>query len=408
MACLSMFFDVGAEVALLDTLYPMWREIKWPLIKEYGCSGYPRASLPRPWHLARIPRRFARYGLPYDAVKSALERIYPPPDLILVGSGMTYWYPGVISCVRMVRKLWPYTPIVVGGIYATLCHEHALSWLDADLVIKGPLEEIENWNALWRLLGIEPPPIPSFKLHSFFYPAPSFSVIMGSRGCPYRCEYCASGVLFPDFFQRDLEEVWSEFEFEVKRGVRDFAFYDDALLYRPEQWFIPFLKRVVDNNIRVRFHTPNGLHVRYLTPEVCALMKRAGFKTLRLGLETTHFKSRLDSKLTKEEWDRGISVLKSTGFSSMDIGVYILFGLPLQGKEEIKNSIEFVKSYGLRPHLAYYSPIPGSKLFSVAKDCSFFDLSDPICHNNALWPCYPGGFSWEERSRWKEIISRSS
>ncbi len=389
---------------MVDTLYPMWRDIRWPSKKEYGCSGYPRLPLPNPWNLVHVPRRFARYGISYERVRDALKGIYPPPDVVLVGSGMTYWYPGVITCVRMVRQLWPHTTVVVGGIYPSLCREHALNWIDADLIVSGPLEREDNWTFFWESLGVSPPSLPPFRLYPFFYPEPGFSVIMGSRGCPYRCEYCASGVLFPGFYQRNVEDVWTEFEFGVKMGVKDFAFYDDALLYRPHHWFVPFLKRVVEKKINVRFHTPNGLHVRYLNLYVCDLMKNAGFKTLRLGLETTRFRNRLDSKLTREEWDRGISVLKRCGFSNEEIGVYILFGLPFQGEEEIKESIDFVKSYGLRPHLAYYSPIPGSRLFKLAQHCSPLDLSDPLCHNNAIWPCYPGGFSWRERERWKGII----
>jgi len=393
-------------VALLDTMYPMWKEVSWPAQERFGCGPYPRTLLPTLPILASVPRRFARYGLPYDMVKRALEAISPPPDLVMVGSVMTYWYPGVVACVRMVREVWSHVKIVVGGIYASLCHQHASEYLgDADEILRGPLEDERNWGLLWNLVGEEPPTPPSFALDMGFYPSPQFSIVMGSRGCPYRCEYCASSVLFKGFYQRELEDVWVEFVSEVERGVRDFAFYDDALLYKADTWFLPFLEKVIGLGAGVRFHTPNGIHVRYLTPEICRLMKRAGFKTLRLGLETGHFKDRLDHKLTREEWDRGMAILRETGFSPDQVGVYILFGLPGQGREEIKDSIEFVKSYGLRPHLAYYSPIPGSKLYPLAQRHSCFDLSEPLCHNNAIWPCYPGGFSWEERSRWKHLVA---
>ena len=62
------------------------------------------------------------------------------PDLILVTSMMTYWYPGVQETIKILRQHWPDVPLVLGGIYATLCHEHARLTSGADLVFKGPVE----------------------------------------------------------------------------------------------------------------------------------------------------------------------------------------------------------------------------------------------------------------------------
>ncbi|MEZ4525572.1 MAG: hypothetical protein R2941_06590 [Desulfobacterales bacterium] len=52
----------------------------------------------------------------------------------------------------------------------------------------------------------------------------------------------------------------------------------------------------------MRFHTPNAVHIREITPLTANLMFRAGFHTLRLGLETTAFEERnaLDRKVTEE------------------------------------------------------------------------------------------------------------
>ena len=75
-------------------------------------------------------------------------------------------------------------------------------------------------------------------------------------------------------------------------GVVDFAFYDDALLVDAPNHAIPLLEGIIASGRSLRFHTPNALHIRGITAEVARLMARAGFHTIRLGLETTAFETR--------------------------------------------------------------------------------------------------------------------
>ena len=401
-----MFRKSGARIALLDCLDKTWSGIKWPAPKPYGQGHYPKVYLPKPSILSHVPRNYSRYGLPLQAVRHALRRLTPPPDIVLITSIMTYWYPGVITAIRLVRETWPHVPIVLGGIYATLCSTHAQK-LDVDLVIKGPLENKSNWGAFWRLLDISPPPLPEnagLSLALDLYPEPDFGIILGSRGCPFHCAYCASNKLFAKFCQKEPELVFAETYAQFQRGARDFAFYDDALLINPEKWLWPFFELMRQNDVRLRLHTPNAMHIRYLSLDVCLKLKKAGLTTIRLGLESTDFQNRLDAKLTEEEWQRGIKNILQAGFERKDIAAYILFGLPEQKEEEIELAIKKVKEWGIRPELAFYSPIPGSKLFSRAQEHCPYPLNEPLFQNNSIWPCVPGGFSWKKQKKWKEVI----
>ena len=53
---------------------------------------------------------------------------------------MTYWYPGVFEVIKRVKAHYPGVPIVLGGVYATICHEHALRFSGADYIVRGPGE----------------------------------------------------------------------------------------------------------------------------------------------------------------------------------------------------------------------------------------------------------------------------
>ena len=82
-----------------------------------------------------VRKRFRRYGLSREEIGAKL-RAMAPPDLVLVTGIMTYWYQGVSGGSGVVRETFPATKIVVGGVYASLCHEHAERHMaKADLIV---------------------------------------------------------------------------------------------------------------------------------------------------------------------------------------------------------------------------------------------------------------------------------
>jgi hypothetical protein len=203
-----------------------------------------------------------------------------------------------------------------------------------------------------------------------------------------------------------IEEItyWHE-----KHAVIDFAFYDDALLIDPERHIVPILEGVLARGLQVRFHTPNALHIRPLSREVAGLLFRAGFKTLRLGLETAAFDDRqgMDSKVEADEFEQAIAYLKEGGFEGEDLGAYLLYGLPEQDLSKLEYSIQMVKACGVRPILAQYSPIPHTELWQEAVKASRYDLQeDPLYHNNSIFPCRKAPFSWEEVRFFKDLVQK--
>jgi radical SAM superfamily enzyme YgiQ (UPF0313 family) len=183
---------------------------------------------------------------------------------------MTYWYPGVAAAIRLARERFPETPVLLGGVYATLCPDHARGHSGADLVITGPGEEavLHHLAALTRPV---PAPRP-FAPEAFPYPALhlarglSFIPVLTSRGCPFACDYCASRLLAPRFQRRAPLAVVEELLYWQQRlNLTEVAFYDDALLVDAEQHLLVILEELARRGATFRFHTPNGLHARFIT-----------------------------------------------------------------------------------------------------------------------------------------------
>jgi radical SAM superfamily enzyme YgiQ (UPF0313 family) len=210
--------------------------------------------------------------------------------------------------------------------------------------------------------------------------------------------------------RRSPESVVAELTHWHRRwGVSDFVMYDDAFLADPEGHAVPVLDAIVRSGLRIRFHTPNALHIRGITAETARLLFEAGFTTLRLGLETAVFEDRdLDRKVTAAEFHRAVRWLKNAGFGSRQIGAYLLVGLPGQETAAIVRSIDTVKRAGIAPVLAYYTPIPGTALWDRALTASRYDLAtDPLYTNNAVLPCRREPFNWKWLSDLKQLVDET-
>ncbi len=405
----------GYTVSYIDCLDRFHtRTTKVDPANRYGRGPYLKTRIPKPHRLADIPRHYSRYGIKPAWFREDIDAL-PRPDMILVTSMMTYWYPGVRETISILREHLPDVPLVLGGIYATLCHDHARQTSGADSVIRGPAEDM-----LLKLVGEYTGYHPKKKFDSDdlnTYPYPAFDLqrhigyvsLLTSKGCPFTCAYCAAKVLNPDRRNRDPKQVVEEIDYWHRRwGVENFVFYDDALLMNPERHAALIFEGVIRSGLKVRFHTPNALHIRWISPEIARLMQRAGFETIRLGLETARSDNRPehDPKVSMEEFHRAIANLKAAGFEKHQIGVYLLVGLPGQSPEETTASIRTVKNSNVRPVLAHYTPIPHTALWPTAVAASRYDLeSDPIFTNNAVFPCQKDLFSWESVANLKKLVA---
>jgi pyruvate-formate lyase-activating enzyme len=375
---------------------------------RYGRGAYIKTQIPKPKKLASFPRKYSRYGILPEWFVHDLKVMHKP-DVIMITSIMTYWYPGVQETIHYIRTVFKDVPIVLGGIYVRLCLSHAKKYMDADILVSDPgelviLKIIEQQTGFQSKLQFD-----IQQLDTFPYPAWDlqnkipFVPLLTTRGCPFRCDYCASGFLEKQIRRRSIDHVCEEILYWYQKfHVRDFVFYDDALLYQSEKFAIPLLEKIISHKLPIRFHTPNAIHIREITEPVAKLLHASGFKNLRMGLETMDFKHRMDHKLTFSEFDKAINNLKNAGFQSKDLGAYLLIGLPEQKRESINASIDCVKESGVKPILAYYTPIPHTKLWTKAVELSPFAIAqDPIYTNNTIFPCQPKGLDWKELSEYQ-------
>jgi len=316
-----------------------------------------------------------------------------PFDVALIQTVMTYWYPGVREVIADIRAYSPQTTIVLGGVYATLCPEHARC-LGADLVI-----DRDYLEPLWELLRLTPQwqEVPLWEAYADL----RVGILKLADGCPFKCTYCSVPQVYPPFAARPLERVLAELAWLRQCGAQHIAFYDDALLFKPAQILLPFLRQVMQRGLEAHFHTPNALNARFITKDMARCMVQAGFRTFYLGFESSAYtwQRRTGGKVYAHELEQAVERLVSAGADIRQITAYLIMAHPQTDQQDIEDSMYFAHGLGLRLMLSEFSPIPGTP---DGEHCrQWIDLDEPLWHNKTVFPLVLLGTS--EVQRLKEL-----
>jgi hypothetical protein len=402
----------GMRVTLLDCLTEQEKKRR-----ADGRAPFVKERVDNPGATKGLPKRFKRYGMSKEEVAGRLA-VMEKPDLVLVTCTMTYWYPGAEEAVRLVRGVFPTSRIVVGGIYAALCEEHARQrMVEADLIVGiSGLEEF--YELVEDLLGdrlfFKPNrddftdfPYPAFDLYSRRFYVP----LLTSVGCLYSCAYCATPYLRDRIVRRAPKSVLGEIMYWNEREVSRFALYDDSFLAEGEEFAKPLLRGIMQLPFSANFYNPNALNASLIDRELAVLLKGARFQEVRLGLETADpaVQRAMGGKIDRKGFERAVSLLFDAGFSRSAVQAYILAGLPLQRWEDVRKSVDYAVNLGITVNLAQYTPIPHTRMFQQYHGIARYPIAEePLFQNNALFPFAWKGFTDEDMQHLKTYVKEKN
>ncbi len=372
----------GVDAYFIDCLD---RSIWGGKSKKWNSGKYRSEYIEKPEVLSFIPRRFRRFGAsPEECYKKIKET--PPPDFVFLAVPITYWYLSLHKLIKIVREIFPESKIVVGGNYAILMPEH-LKEAGPDMIMAThSYQELQRKIAKLLNIKIVEDLFETIPDLSFYPEINRTSSLLTTQGCPFKCSYCAVPILYSIIKRRSFASIIKELHYLAKRGIEDIAFLDDALLVDRDRYIKPLLRKIILLDLPIRFHLPNAVHLRYIDEEVADLMKKARFRTIRVGLESIDpaFQEATGNKANLKELFTGVSALKKAGFSKDEIGAYVIYGAPGTDFENVKRTIEVIHSLEIKVRLVTYSPVPKTKDFYKYATKHPEILKDPLLHNKVV------------------------
>ncbi|MCP4634035.1 MAG: radical SAM protein [candidate division Zixibacteria bacterium] len=188
-------------------------------------------------------------------------------------------------------------------------------------------------------------------------------VIITSRGCPFSCNFCSQYI--PRYRARSPENVLEEISELYKRGVRGLQIQDDSFTINPKR-SSKILEGICERGWKLSISLRG--RVDKVNPQFVRLMKRAGVRSMTLGIESGSQKilDAMNKKTTVEQNFRAIQLVRNAGMACY---VDFFIGYPGETRSTIKETSEFLlkaKPHGINMGVLF--PLHGSTVYNEAKE----------------------------------------
>ncbi|MFC1485765.1 B12-binding domain-containing radical SAM protein [Candidatus Latescibacterota bacterium] len=381
----------GHEVTWDDGIAQRWTPEKW-----WGRMNAEKPGLVAMETKTPVVRQ-------HWAITDRIKRELPDTVVVLMGDHVT-----ALPEETMVSSSCDY--VITGGHFDFLLGsiadhittgsalEPGIWYRDGDTIKNtGPFRTDYDLNILpmvdreltrWRLYG-EP-----------LYKREPFTYTMIGRDCPYgKCTFCSWTTLYPKFSVGSPERLLDEIGMLIDRyGVREI--FDDTGSFPSGGWMDRFAKGMIQRGYNRNIRLSINFRFDYLTPRRAALMREAGFRLMKLGLESASQDTldRLCKGTRVGDIERGCRIAKDAG---LEVHLTVMVGYPWETRAYAKKTLALATRL-MRDGLAdmlqstIAMPYPGTPLYREAvendwllvapDDYEAFDMTRPVFKTPDMTP----------------------
>jgi len=328
-----------------------------------------------------------------ESLAAAVEGLEKP--YVIGFSCLTAHVARAYEMSKMVKRLYPDSIVVTGGLHATALPEESLAHDTIDVVVRGEGEEalLQLYRAIregkpWDDIGglsyrqngtirqnPEAPLIPDlddlpmFPYDMFTHTRYDMGFITSSRGCPYKCTYCSQRMLTGTSYRyKSAKRIVNELEILIEDySQKQIYFYDDNFSFKQRR-VIDICNQIIDRGLNKRCTFAIQTRADNIPDAIIPYMRKANFVHVGFGMETGS--ERLAKVIVKGETVADhVDAVKRSQRAGLEVSLYMIFGLPTETAKEREDTFRLVQSMNVQ--MAKYNnliPYPGTPLYADLKD----------------------------------------
>jgi radical SAM superfamily enzyme YgiQ (UPF0313 family) len=289
---------------------------------------------------------------------------------------------------------------VIGGLHVSMLPDEAAQHCDAVVIGEGEpvwpqvLEDAAN-GALKRRYGslesgfdLADAPMPAF--HLLDISKYNRLTVQTSRGCPHRCEFCASSILLTRHYkQKPMEKVLAEIDRIQSLWTRPFIEFADDNSFVNRRYWKELLPHLLGRKLRWFAETDIGIAD---DEQLLDLMRESGCAQVLIGLESPvdeglhGLEMKNDWKLRKlPRYREAIRKIQSRGITVNGCFIIGLDGHTPRIFDDVFNFVRETELYEVQ--ITILTPFPGTPLYARLENegrllepgnwrkCTLFDIN---------------------------------
>ncbi len=201
------------------------------------------------------------------------------------------------------------------------------------------------------------------------------ALLLGARGCPFPCTFCATRLMYgKSVRERSVENITKELRDIIENHHLEHIFFIDDTFTITEKRVVELCDAIIASGLKFKW-VCNG-RVDRVTPVMLRAMKRAGCIEIRYGVESASKEvlKKIKKNISLDQVDYAIKETKKTGIAP---SCFFMIGNPGETVEDIRNTVSY--AIKLKPYYAVFNisiPMPGSELFDSGTETALKGLDE--------------------------------